>query len=119
VVESIGGGREPLIEEALGVIETTSVASTIRAADAGVKGANVTLVEIRLADGLGGKAFCLFAGEVAEVEAAVEIGTGRLEDPSLLVRSVVIPSLHQEMATNILDNTRFGPRAAGERWKPA
>lgn len=119
VVEAIAGGRDPVPVEALGVIETHSVASTILAADAGVKGAKVSLMEIRLADGLGGKAFCLFAGEVAEVEAAVQIGTSTLEDPGLLVRSVVIPSLHDEMETNILDNTRFGPRAAGDRWQPA
>ena len=36
-------------------METTTVAAAIHAADAGVKGAEVRLIEIRMADGLGGK----------------------------------------------------------------
>ncbi|MCK4452704.1 MAG: BMC domain-containing protein, partial [Anaerolineae bacterium] len=51
VVEAIGGGRVPRVTDALGVIETTTVAAAIHAADAGIKGAEVRLVEVRLADG--------------------------------------------------------------------
>src|SRR3972149_1231856 len=51
VVESVTGFRRPEPIDALGVIETTCVASTILAADAGVKGAPVHLVEIRLGGG--------------------------------------------------------------------
>ena len=54
VVEVVGGGRVPEVTDALGVVETTTVAAAIHAADAGVKGAQVRLVEVRLADGLGG-----------------------------------------------------------------
>ncbi len=114
VVEAIGGGRVPEITDSLGVIETTTVAASIHAADAGIKGAVVRLVEVRLADGLGGKGIVLFSGLVADVEAAVEIGVGVLERPELLVRQVVIPQLHAEMWENVSEATRFRARVIGE-----
>jgi len=92
VVGTIGGARAPAATDALGIVETTTVAAAILAADAGVKGARVRLVELRLADGLGGKGVVLFSGLVADVEAAVRLGTEALERPELLVRDVVIPS---------------------------
>ena len=110
VVEAIAGGRVPRVADALGVIETTTVAAAIHAADAGIKGAEVRLVEVRLADGLGGKGIVLLSGLVADVEAAVEIGVGVLERPDLLVRQVVIPQLHPQMWGNVADATRFRTR---------
>jgi len=110
VVDAIAGGRVPQVTDALGVVETTTVAAAIHAADAGIKGAEVRLVQVRLADGLGGKGIVLFSGLVADVEAAVEIGVGVLERPDLLVRQVVIPQLHPEMWENLVDATRFGSR---------
>ena len=68
--------RRAAAGEALGVIETATVAAIIEAADAGLKGARVRLLELRLADDLGGKGYLLFDGPVADVEAAVEIGAG-------------------------------------------
>jgi len=114
VVMAIAGGRLPEPTDALGVIETSSVASTILAADAGVKGAEVHLVEIRLGDGLGGKGIVLYSGLVADVEAAVDIGVRAMPDPQALVRQVVIPQLHPEMWQNVMDSTRFRERVTGE-----
>jgi len=114
VVEAIGGGRVPEATDALGVVETTTVAAAIHAADAGIKGAEVRLVEVRLADGLGGKGIVLFSGLVADVQAAVEIGVGVLERPDLLVRQVVIPQLHPEMWENVAEATRFRTRVGGK-----
>ena len=105
VVKGIGGGRELKESDALGVVETSTVASAIQAADAGLKGAEVTLWQLRLADGLGGKGIVLFAGLVADVEAAVEIAIGRVNDQ--LVRQVIIPQLHEEMKENVATFGRF------------
>ena len=110
VVEAVAGGRAPEVTDSLGIVETSTVAAAIHAADAGVKGAEVRLVEVRLADGLGGKGIVLFAGLVADVQAAVEIGVGVLERPELLVRQVVIPQLHPEMWDNVSAATRFSSR---------
>jgi microcompartment protein CcmL/EutN len=114
VVDALGGSRIPETVDSLGVIETTTVAAAIHAADAGVKGAMVHLVEVRLADGLGGKGIVLFSGLVPDVEAAVEIGVGVLETPTLLVRQVVIPQLHAEMWDNVAATTYFGGRVLGQ-----
>jgi microcompartment protein CcmL/EutN len=115
VVEAIRGGRTPDAEDALGVIETETVAAAIQAADAGVKGAKARLVEVRLADGLGGKGLVLFSGVVSAVEAAVEQGRDSLERPDLLVRDVVIPHLHPDMWENAGATTWFGDRVKAKR----
>jgi microcompartment protein CcmL/EutN len=114
VVAAIGGGRAVAPGVALGIVETATVAAAIHAADAGVKGAQVTLMEVRLADGLGGKGLTLFMGEVTDVEAAMDIGVSVLESPDLLVRQVIIPQLHADMAANIMTATRFGPVVGGQ-----
>ncbi|MGE5550046.1 MAG: BMC domain-containing protein [Bacteroidota bacterium] len=86
---SVGSGGSP---GALGLIETFSVASAIEAADAGVKTAEVDLVELRVALGLGGKSFVVFAGLVADVKAAVEAGSGFVRQKGYLVETAVIPA---------------------------
>ena len=113
VVSGITGGRELKASDSLGVVETESVASAIHAADAGLKGAEVTLWQLRLADGLGGKGIVLFAGLVADVEAAVEIAVARVAD--LLVRQVIIPQLHEEMKENVATYGRFGVHFSWEQ----
>jgi microcompartment protein CcmL/EutN len=107
VVEAIGGERLPEQQSSLGIIETATVAAAVHAADAGVKGALVDLVEVRLADGLGGKGIVLFSGLVADVEAAVDLGVGVLTKPNQLVYQIVIPQLHPAIWENIAEATRF------------
>jgi len=112
LVEALQGGRVPDLRDALGVVETTSVAAAIQAADAGIKAANVSLVEVRLADGLGGKGIVLFSGLVADVEIAVASGVAALDRADQLVRQVVIPKLHEEMWENLSQATRFRERVS-------
>ena len=81
--------------EALGVIETSTVAACVRAADGAAKETAARLIEMHLANQLGGKAYVLLRGRVADVEAAVERGAGLAG--AALVRQVVIPLLHGEM----------------------
>jgi microcompartment protein CcmL/EutN len=111
VVTALAGGRRPEPIEALGVVETRTVAAAIAAADAGVKGAEVNLLEVRLADGLGGRGLVLFSGLVADVETAVHIGTDVLGNTPALIHAVVVPRLHAEMAANLLADTRWRAHA--------
>lgn len=87
--------------EALGVIESFSVAALIEGADAAVKTASVQLIEIRLAMALGGKAFATLTGDVSAVSAAVEAGAQVVGQKGMLVNKVVIahprPELLNEM----------------------
>lgn len=102
VFPAILGTSEVKEFEALGIIETFTAASAIYAADAAIKAANVDLIEIRLAKGLGGKALITLTGDVAAVEAAVETGAYTAEKEGLLVCQVVIPSPHQSIKKFIL-----------------
>ncbi|MEA4884131.1 MAG: BMC domain-containing protein [Clostridia bacterium] len=89
---TIMGVAAPPSIESLGVVETYSIASTVLAADAAVKAAAVDLVEVRLALGLGGKAFSMVTGEVGAVQAAVEAARAAASARGLLTESVVIPA---------------------------
>lgn len=110
VLTTLKGERRPVAGEALGVVETRTVAATVGAADRGVKGAEVALVEIRLADRLGGKAYCVFSGTVADVEAAVEVAVAGMRDPANLVAQVIIPQIHTEMLENLEAAPEFRAR---------
>ncbi|MFC1735876.1 BMC domain-containing protein [Candidatus Hydrogenedentota bacterium] len=87
---------------ALGIIETFSVAAGLWAADAAAKAANVTLVEARLAGGLAGKAFVTMVGEVADVEAGVAAGASDAAARGMLVRKTVIPNPDEALSEFIL-----------------
>lgn len=87
--------------DALGVIETLTAASAIIAADRAAKAAAVTLRDLRLANGLGGKGFVLLTGEVGDVQAAVDAGRAEALQKGLLVRSVVVPRLHPQMKERV------------------
>ncbi|UCH20281.1 MAG: BMC domain-containing protein [Deltaproteobacteria bacterium] len=88
--------------DSLGIIETFSVASSIMAADAAVKEANVDIIEIRCATGLGGKSFLYMTGDVDSVRAAVEAGIGILQETGLVLSHVVIPSPSEDIIRCIL-----------------
>ena len=115
VAKAVVGGAAvaSLRDESLGIVETSSVASVIDAADAGMKAADVVVSSVRLADGLGGKGYVLFSGVVAEVEAAVEAAVARTEPHGSLVRFDIIAQLHEEMAENLGTQLRFMKRLKG------
>ena len=86
------GGCQPIRERgALGIIETFSAASAILAADAAVKAADVAVMDVRTALGLGGKGYVLLMGDVAAVQAAVAAGSDHAAETGLLVANTVIP----------------------------
>jgi len=83
--------------ESLGIVETTTVAATVRAADAAVKAARVRITEMQLGRGIGGKAFFTVTGPLAEVEAAVDAAVGVL-DAALVHTTEIIPAPHADLA---------------------
>lgn len=74
--------------EAVGVVEFYSIASAILAADDAAKAANITLIEVRIGYGIGGKGFVSMTGEVGDVKAAVAAAKAGRE---LCVGSTIIP----------------------------
>ncbi|RLB76259.1 MAG: propanediol utilization protein [Deltaproteobacteria bacterium] len=97
IFPALNGTNPPPDLEALGIIESFSVASLIEGADAACKSADVTLIEIRLAMALGGKAFCTLTGDVAAVTSAVEAGAEIIGEKGMLVNKVVIPNARPEL----------------------
>ena len=102
VFPAIAGTSNVNLLEALGIVESFSVASLIEAADAAVKAAKVQLIELRLAMALGGKAFVTLTGEVAAVQAAVDAGAAVVTQKGLLVNKVVIPQPRKELLSEII-----------------
>lgn len=86
----------PLLD-ALGVVETRTIASAIEAADSARKRASVAILELRLAQGIGGKSYFTMTGEVSDVEAATIAAAKLASDRGALVRHVVIPRPHDGM----------------------
>lgn len=102
IFPALSGHSDTSELEALGIIESFSVASLIEGADAAVKAANVRLIEIRLAMALGGKAFCTLTGEVAAVRSAVDSGAQVIGEKGLLVNKVVIPQPRKELMSEMI-----------------
>lgn len=102
VFPAIAGSTKVEELDALGIVESFSVASLIEAADAAVKAANVQLIEIRLAMALGGKAFMTLTGNVAAVQSAVDAGAAVVGQKGMLVNKVVIPSPRPELLNEMI-----------------
>jgi microcompartment protein CcmL/EutN len=101
--------RPPSAGDALGVVQTSTCPLLLAAIDAALKGAEVDLVELRLADGLGGKALATLWGLVHDVEAAMDL-VGRVASrrpyPSGVTTSV-IPNAGAEVERAVASGTRF------------
>lgn len=80
----------PAALDALGSIETTSVAAALLAADAAAKQAHVELLHVRIGADLAGKGVVLLTGELADVESAVSAGARVAEAHAALHRTAVI-----------------------------
>jgi microcompartment protein CcmL/EutN len=83
--------------EALGIVETFSVSACVEAADIAAKATNIKLVEIRLANGLGGKGFFVFTGSQADVEVSLERAKEYIRSTGMLAGAEIIERPHPEM----------------------
>lgn len=70
----VEGTRPSAPDGSIGVLEFDTLSSAVRAADAAMKCAEVTLVDLHLARGIGGKGYLVVAGELSDVEAAIDAG---------------------------------------------
>ena len=96
ILRALAGGRRATGLAALGIVETFSIASALLGADAACKAAEVELAELRLADGLGGKAYFIVTGSLDLVEAAVLAAEHRIV-PGLLVTREIIAAPHDDL----------------------
>jgi microcompartment protein CcmL/EutN len=83
--------------DAMGILDTATVAAGVAAADVAAKRADVRIAEIRIDDAMGGRASVRLFGPVGEVEAGLDAAAANAESRGALVRSVLIPNPHDEL----------------------
>lgn len=102
IFPAIYGGANIENAKALGILETFSTPAIIVAADTAAKTSDVSLIELRIARGMGGKSFMLLTGDVAAVTAAIESAKAKVGDEGLLLDSSVIPNPDKSLWASIL-----------------
>jgi len=105
VLQALSGPVPVREVAAMGVVETRSVAAALRAADSALKAARVNLLSIQLGAGIGGKAVFHLAGEIADLEAAVDAARKAVQISELLVETVVLARPHEDL----IDYLNGGP----------
>jgi microcompartment protein CcmL/EutN len=98
----------PCPGDALGVLQTGASPTLLRAVDAALKGALVELVELRVAEGLGGRGLATLWGSQHDVEAALSLATeafgrGRREGCT----TALIANADREVGRALGRGTRF------------
>ena len=97
IIPALAGATKIQSFGALGIIETFSVATCVLAADIAAKATPVQLVEIRLANGLGGKGYFVMTGELADMEASLEAARDHAAGEGMLACCELIPSPHPDL----------------------
>jgi microcompartment protein CcmL/EutN len=82
---------------AIGIIETFAVSTCVLAADIAAKATPIQLVEVRLANGLGGKAYFVMTGDLADVEDSLEAAKNYAKKEGMLAACELIPSPHPDL----------------------
>ena len=102
VMPAVRGTVPPREDDAVGILETLSATSAIVAADAAAKAANVTLRDLRLANGIGGKGVVMLSGSLPDVQAAIAAGREDAQKRGLLARAVIIPRMDARLRDRVL-----------------
>ncbi len=97
VITALFGTQQGVKKGSLGLIETFSAATTIKAADIAVKTARVDIFDLRVSRGMGGKGVVLLTGEVGDVTAAVEAGSNYAKQSGQLSSNAIIAAPHEEL----------------------
>ena len=102
VFPAITGATAPERIRALGIMESFSMATMIICADQILKTAELEAIELRLGNGLGGKSYFTFTGDVAAVKAGTDAGVAIAKEKGLLVNAEVIASPSELLIPTIL-----------------
>ena len=97
VIKALFGTQKTERKGSLGLIETFSAATTIKAADIAVKTARVEIFDLRVSRGMGGKGVVMLVGEVGDVTAAVEAGAAYAKQSGQLSSESIIAAPHEDL----------------------
>ncbi len=108
VHDAVLGHRNPISTGAIGIIETPTASSNVRAAELALKGTSVNLIEMRLADtSLSGKGVSIYRGELPDIEAAMDMIVSYLKQARIEFVDKIIPSPHEAMNKQLESSTYF------------
>jgi microcompartment protein CcmL/EutN len=102
VFPAITGAGMPEPIQAIGIVESFSMAQMIACADAILKAASLEAIELRLGTGLGGKAYFTFTGEVAAVETGAAAAKALAEDGGVLLAVEVVARPDAKLVDTLL-----------------
>ena len=83
------------MKEAIGMVETRSFTAAVEAADAMLKAANVHIMDFQIVGS--GLVSVTVTGEVAAVQAAVDVAKERAAEIAEVISANVIPRPHDEV----------------------
>jgi len=115
VTDALVGGRNEPTGDTLGVFEVSTSPGLLGLVDRILKSVPVNLVEIRLADDLGGRALAIIDGDLTDVQEAAAMAPACLKECSELLHSAVISRLDETLRTIVTEGSHF---AACRNWKP-
>jgi microcompartment protein CcmL/EutN len=108
VHDAVLGKRVACEQEAVAILETDTVSANVRAAELALKGIDVVLVELRLAEyEMSGKAISVFNGPLHEIESAMAIARDFLSSRKESVRDRIIARPHETLTQQLGQTTRF------------
>ena len=97
VIPAITGTTEIKNYDAIAIVEAFSVASCVIGADRAAKATPIKLVEMRLANGLGGKGFFVMTGTLADIEASAVTAKEYISAEGLLAGCEIIAAPHSDL----------------------
>lgn len=95
VVKALFGTSPQNRSGSLGLVEAYSAACAIKCADIAVKTARVSIFDLRVSRGMGGKGVVMITGEIGDVSAAVEAAEHYAKSVGQLSSSSVIAAPHE------------------------
>lgn len=97
VMPALLGIQEAPELNSIGMIETIDGISCILAADACAKASNVKLLEIRIARGLGGKAYLTMTGDISSIKTAIDAAINELSELGTITSHIAIANPHKDI----------------------
>jgi microcompartment protein CcmL/EutN len=107
LVAGLRGHEDHATPDTVGVVEGHDVSGTLAACDRVIKDTMVSLSGIRVAVGLGGRAYFVVAGLQHDVEEALLVATAILQDRDVFFRAECICRPHDEMVPWLLRKPPF------------
>ena len=74
---------------ALGLFETMTISSGIKALDSTLKGGNLNLVKLQIASGISGRLVFTVSGDVSDVEQGLKSGKDAIEARRIINTSII------------------------------